>query len=82
MFSLPFDYSTVVNLWNDFVTLGMKAESLSNRIDYVAMSVLLLTLIPLISSGEGTFYLKPPYFSTSNIFIDAEFNITSIIDWT
>jgi hypothetical protein len=42
---------------------------------------LLHDIIPLISTNRKKFYLKPPDFSISNVFVD-DFNITCLTDWT
>jgi hypothetical protein len=75
-------YRSAVQLWNDFVTIGSKVDSSKNRLDYITAAYLLHKIIPSISTDQQEYYLKPPEFSISNIFIDDDFNITCIIDCT
>jgi hypothetical protein len=76
------DYRSATQLWNDFTTVGLKIDSSKNRLDYIAMAHLMRNIIPSISTCQQKYYLKPPDLSMSNIFIDDDFNITCIIDWT
>jgi hypothetical protein len=75
-------YRSVVQSWNDFVAVGSKIDSNKNRLDYITAAYLLRDVVPSISTNEQKYYLKPPDLSASNIFIDDDFNITCIIDWT
>ncbi|KAH6667124.1 hypothetical protein B0J14DRAFT_183036 [Halenospora varia] len=75
-------YLSAVRLWNDFVTIGSKIDSSKNRLDYIAVAHLLRNIIPSISTNQQKYYLKPPDFSLSDIFIGDDYNITCIIDWT
>lgn len=77
-------YRHAVQQWNDFLTVGMKPSSRNNRLDYIAMAELLHKIIPALSATpeQPKYYLKPPDLSASNVFIDNDFNITCIIDWT
>jgi len=80
-FSTHSSYRSAVQLWNDFVTVGSKPDSSKNRLDYITAAHLLRNIIPSFSTDQQKYYLKPPDLSISNIFIDADFNITCIIDW-
>jgi hypothetical protein len=75
-------YRSAVQLWNDFVTIDWKIDSSKNRLDYIAAAHFMRNIIPSISTCQQKYYLKPPDLSMSNIFIDDDFNITCIIDWT
>lgn len=77
-----------VDQWNYFAAIGLKLDSSKNRVDYCMVGHFLQKMIPSIceqtSGNSGCFEgypLSHPDLSTSNIFIDDEFNITCIIDW-
>ncbi|TVY13106.1 hypothetical protein LARI1_G008763 [Lachnellula arida] len=61
----------------------------ANRLDYCVAGHLLRQMIPFITpqpfaiSGnfENGYPLSHPDISTSNIFVDSDFNITCVIDW-
>lgn len=80
-------YRFATDLWNDFVTLGMKNDSGRNRLDYVMAGKVMESIIPSLSQAhlaleeKGGFPLHHPDLSVSNIFIDADFNISCVIDW-
>jgi hypothetical protein len=79
-------YQSAVSRWNDFVTVGSKIDSSKNRLDHCIAGHFLRKMIPAIGPqsfatlGSG-FPLWHPDLSTSNIFVDNDFNITCIIDW-
>ena len=77
------NYRSAVQLWNDFATVDQKIDSRKNRLDYIAIALLLRDIIPSISISQQKYYLKPPDLSMSNIFIDNGFNcgreITQIV---
>ena len=80
------DYRISTDRWNDYVAIGSKAESVRNRLDYALAGVALIDIVPLLAEKEKQFKccgfpLYHPDLSTSNIFVDDEFNITCIIDW-
>ena len=75
-------YLSAIQRWNHFATVDQKINSSKNRLDYIAMAHLMRDIIPSISIPQQKYYLKPPDLSMSNIFIDDDFNITCIIDWT
>ena len=82
-------YRSATDRWNDFVTVGSKIDSAKNRLDYSIAGHFLQEMIPSIchksfvtpGSLMDGFPLHHPDLSTSNIFVDHEFNITCIIDW-
>ncbi|KFY41658.1 hypothetical protein V494_02856 [Pseudogymnoascus sp. VKM F-4513 (FW-928)] len=77
-------YQAAVGRWNDFVAIGSKIDNSRNRTDYCVAGHFLREMIPLIcapSSASSGFPLCHPDLSTSNIFVDHDFNITCIIDW-
>ncbi|TVY40200.1 hypothetical protein LOCC1_G006692 [Lachnellula occidentalis] len=88
-FETVLSYRSAVDRWNDFVTVGSKIDSSKNRLDYCVAGHFLRQMIPLITqqpfvtSGdfEDGYPLSHPDISTSNIFVDSDFNITCVIDW-
>lgn len=81
-------YRAAVDRWNDFVTIGSKIDSSTNRLDYCITGHFLQEMIPTISRqlfknfGDLNGYpICHPDLSSNNIFIDEDFNITCIIDW-
>ena len=76
--------------WSDFVTLQSKIDSSDNRADYVIAGEILAEImqpwvdgpsnIPIARRGDR-FVLHHPDLSVSNVYIDADFNVTCIIDW-
>jgi hypothetical protein len=81
-------HRSAVSRWNDFVTVGSKIDSSKNRLDYCTAGYFLQKMIPSISQRSFTTLgdlngnpLGHPDLSTSNIFVDDDFNITCIIDW-
>ncbi|RDW72089.1 hypothetical protein BP5796_08123 [Coleophoma crateriformis] len=82
-FTADSSYRSAVGRWNDFVTVGSKIDSKKNRLDYCTVAHMLRDVVPSISANlQRSFYLMHPDISMSNIFVDDDFNITSIIDWT
>jgi hypothetical protein len=82
-------HRSAVSRWNDFVTLGSKIDSSKNRLDYCIAGHFLRKMIAAIGPQsfatlgnlENRFPLWHPDLSTSNTFVDDDFNITCIIDW-
>jgi len=77
---------SAVSRWNDFVAVGSKIDNSKNRLDYCIAGHFLRKMIPLNlisrqSFATNGFPLYHPDLSTSNIFVDDDFNITCIIDW-
>jgi hypothetical protein len=82
-------YLCATDRWNDFITVGSKIDSSTNRLNYFIASQFLETMIPSFTSqcealtaqfGDG-FPLRHPDLSMNNIFVDDDCNITCIIDW-
>ncbi|OQE25873.1 hypothetical protein PENFLA_c008G05109 [Penicillium flavigenum] len=75
-------------LWNGFVAIGDKIDSAENRLDYIVVADALKDLIAQRTSVYPTHTLPDPFplhhpdLSVNNIFVDDDFNITSIIDWS
>src|SRR6266536_1288975 len=79
---------SAVSRWNDFVTVGSKIDSSKNRLDYCIAGHFLRKMVPSLSHQSSSalgningYPLRHPDISTSNIFVDDDFNITCIIDW-
>lgn len=82
-------YRFATDLWNDFITLGLKNDSGRNRFDYVLAGTVIKTFIPSLTDahlalreGKKGFPLHHPDLSVNNVFVDADFKITCIIDWS
>ncbi|KAJ5436510.1 Aminoglycoside phosphotransferase [Penicillium cf. griseofulvum] len=75
------------DLWNEFLTIGQKADGATNRVDYIIASHALNRLISQYASNwseiasSPSFPLCHPDLTTNNIFVDDQYNITCIIDW-
>ena len=88
-FETLLSYRSAVSRWNDFVTVGSKIDSSKNRLDYCVAGHFLRQMIPLITQQpfailgdfENGYPLSHPDISTSNIFVDSDFNITCVTDW-
>jgi hypothetical protein len=77
-------YVQAVDLWNDFMTVGCKTESSTNRLDYIIVASALREIIQshsLASDDRNSFPLYHADLSVNNIYVDEEYNITCIIDW-
>lgn len=74
-------YRAAVRRWNDFVSIGGKLESSNNRLSYCIAGQFLRDMIPHISIAAGYFTLSHPDLHSGNIFVDADVNVTCIIDW-
>ncbi|KAL2846312.1 hypothetical protein BJX68DRAFT_256522 [Aspergillus pseudodeflectus] len=78
------EYIQAVDLWNDFMAVGCKTESSTNRLDYVIVASTLRELIQrlgLATDNSNSFPLYHADLSVNNIYVDEDFNITCIIDW-
>lgn len=80
------EYRIATDRWNDYVTVGSKIESSQNRVDYTLGALALLDLLPSLAKQEDPiecrgFPLYHPDLSTNNLFVDADLNVTCIIDW-
>ncbi|KAL4953400.1 hypothetical protein BDW69DRAFT_200215 [Aspergillus filifer] len=81
-------YIGAVDLWNDFVSVGCKTDSASNRLDYkiledaLQQSGILASLqVQYPATKLGFYPLSHGDLSVNNIYVDDDFNITCIIDW-
>lgn len=68
--------------------MGSKIDSSKNRLDYCIATHFLRQMVPSLSRQSfaaladiNGYPLSHPDLSTSNIFVDDDFNITCIIDW-
>lgn len=71
--------------WNAFLTIGCKVEHSKNRLAYCVAGELMREMLPLMCGGsgaEGGFPLIHPDLHHSNVFVDDNFNITCLIDWS
>ncbi|KAG5812658.1 hypothetical protein H9Q74_013031 [Fusarium xylarioides] len=76
-------YQKAGRRWNDFVAIGQKIEHSKNILFYCIAGKLLSEMIPDISSNTADgFTISHPDLHVGNIFVDQNFNITSIIDWS
>jgi hypothetical protein len=78
------EYVQAVDLWNDFMTVGCKTESSTNRLDYIIVASTLREIIQslgLATDNSSSFPLYHADLSVNNIYVDEDFNITCIIDW-
>jgi serine/threonine protein kinase len=86
-FKTYLSYQAAVDRWNDFVTVGSKIDSSTNRLDYCIAGHFLREMIPAISQqlfetlGLHGYPICHPDLSSSNTLVDKDFNITCIIDW-
>ncbi|OAA61774.1 Protein kinase-like domain protein [Niveomyces insectorum RCEF 264] len=90
------EYLAAIARWNDFVTLGGKTESSSNRLEYCMVAEILRDrVVPRLcdkkteEGGAGDevdygsgFPLMHPDLHGGNIFVDDDMNVTCIIDWS
>lgn len=80
-------HQAACNLWNGFVAIGDKIDSAENRLDYILVGDAVKNPIAQRTNRYPTpslpdpFPLHHPDLSANNIFVDDNFNITSIIDW-
>lgn len=80
------EYRTATDRWNDYVTVGSKIESATNRLEYTSAGLAILDFVPLLAERENqiispSFPLFHPDLSTNNLFVDDDLNVTCIIDW-
>ncbi|KAG9255772.1 kinase-like domain-containing protein [Emericellopsis atlantica] len=77
-------YKAAVDRWEDFYLLGEGAEGSKNRLSYCLAGEFLREMIPSLTSHASQsrgFAPCHPDLHTGNIFVDENFNVTSIIDW-
>ncbi|KAI3180213.1 hypothetical protein DTO046C5_1449 [Penicillium roqueforti] len=76
------------DLWNGFVAIGNKIDSAENRLGYIIVGDSLKDIMAQRTTGYLTHSLPDPFplhhpdSNAGNIFVDDDFNITSIIDWS
>ncbi|KAF5251266.1 hypothetical protein FANTH_3558 [Fusarium anthophilum] len=75
-------YRKAVERWQNFCSIGDKVEGNKNRLDFCIAGQFLNELIPHLASEEARFVLCHPDLHLGNIFIDEDFDITCIIDWS
>lgn len=77
-------YRAAAQRWNDFVSVGQKICHSKNVLCYCIAGQFLLEMIPQLSSAglDSGFTLSHPDLHVGNIYVDGDFNITCIIDWS
>ncbi|KAG5301146.1 RNase H domain-containing protein [Histoplasma ohiense] len=82
------EYHRACDLWNNFVTFGSKIDSSENRVDYTVIGDSLREIASEWAEKMSSpfdskrFPLHHPDLNVNNIFVDDDFRITCIIDWT
>ncbi|KAK7403933.1 hypothetical protein QQX98_010303 [Neonectria punicea] len=74
-------YRQAVERWRTFCSVDDKVEGSKNRLSFCIAGQFLYEMIPRLTSTNGNFVLSHPDLHLGNIFVDEDFNITSIIDW-
>ncbi|CVK94110.1 uncharacterized protein FMAN_03345 [Fusarium mangiferae] len=75
-------YRKAVERWQAFCSVGDGVEGNKNRLDFCIAAQFLTEMVPHLVSEEETFVLCHPDLHRGNIFVDGDFNITCIIDWS
>ncbi|KAF5704370.1 RNase H domain-containing protein [Fusarium mundagurra] len=75
-------YRKAVERWQNFCSIGDKVEGNKNRLDFCIAGQFLNEMVPHLASAEGRFVVCHPDLHQGNIFVDEDFNITCIIDWS
>ncbi|CEJ93257.1 hypothetical protein VHEMI08862 [[Torrubiella] hemipterigena] len=76
-------YRAAGKRWNEFVAIGQKVDHSKNVLFYCIAGRFLLEMIPHLCLGTNKrFTLSHPDLHVGNIFVDDDFNITCIIDWS
>ncbi|KAF5592100.1 kinase-like domain-containing protein [Fusarium pseudocircinatum] len=75
-------YRKAVERWQAFCSIGDKVEGNKNRLDFCIAGQLLNDMVSHLISAEERFMLCHPDLHLGNIFVDEDFNITCIIDWS
>ncbi|KAF5722366.1 kinase-like domain-containing protein [Fusarium mundagurra] len=76
-------YQKASRRWNDFMAIGQKIEHSKNIFSYCIAGQFLSEMInDLSSNGANGFTISHPDLHLGNIYVDENFNITSIIDWS
>lgn len=77
-------YRRAVDLWDNFVTVGCKIDSSTNRLDYMIAGEALRDMTQKLefpAVNPGSFPLFHADLSVNNIYVDDDCKITCIIDW-
>ncbi|KAF5019493.1 hypothetical protein F66182_8500 [Fusarium sp. NRRL 66182] len=74
-------YRQAVQRWRTFCSVGDQIEGSQNRLSFCLAGHFLYDMIPCLTSKDEAFVLCHPDLHVGNIFVDDDFNITSIIDW-
>src|SRR6478735_5666084 len=75
-------YRQAVERWRAFCPIGDKVESNKNRLSFCIAAQFLNEMVPSLTSTDEDYVLCHPDLHLGNIFVDEDFNITSIIDWS
>lgn len=76
-------YQKAVSRWNDFVAIGQKVDHSKNMLLFSIAGQFLREMIPRLLSGvRNGFTLSHPDLHLGNLYVDDNFNITCIIDWS
>ncbi|RKL47607.1 hypothetical protein BFJ72_g1839 [Fusarium proliferatum] len=75
-------YRKAVDRWQAFCSIGDKIEGNKNRLDFCIAAQFLTEMVPHLVWAEEPFVLCHPDLHRGNIFVDEDFNITCIIDWS
>ncbi|KAL9038615.1 MAG: hypothetical protein Q9180_003025 [Flavoplaca navasiana] len=87
----PSQCRMAANWWHEFVAMDSKIDSSYNRADYVIVGEALLGMVTKWTSmlsdklpehSQKPFVLHHPDLSVNNVFVDKDFNVTCIIDWS
>ncbi|KAL5595116.1 hypothetical protein FOVSG1_008805 [Fusarium oxysporum f. sp. vasinfectum] len=84
----PFEYPNwtshrqTVEGWRAFCSIGDKVEGNKNRLSFCIAAQFLNEMVPSLTSTDENYVLCHPDLHLGNIFVDEDFNITSIIDWS
>ncbi|KAJ6093377.1 hypothetical protein N7486_008666 [Penicillium sp. IBT 16267x] len=83
-FKLEGQHTCAEKLWIDFMLVGSKIDTADNRLDYMIAADALRDIVRKLSlpSVIATFPLFHPDLSVNNMFVDNNYNITCVIDWT
>ena len=76
------DYRKAIDEWNERAERG--ANTVENKLDHRVFADLLREMIPdmqLTHPDQDGFPLEHADLGTHNLFVDADFNITCVIDW-
>jgi len=76
------NYCKAVERWQAFCSIGDKVEGNKNRLDFCIAAQFLNEMVPHLVSAEEPVVLCHPDLHRGNIFVDEDFNITCIIDWS